>query len=96
MEHRDLSFLPMAAMTNVPTPRADAREIVALVKEGGRTTGYKLSDGAIVEKPEGVRLAKEGRIKGVGVATRNGSEYLKSLPDGREDNNLDGLPTLDK
>lgn len=94
MEHRDLSFLPMAAMKDVPVPRADAREIVALVKKSGRTAGYRLSDGAVVDKAEGVRLAKEGRIKGVGVATRKGNEYLKSLPDGREDNNLDGLPTV--
>ena len=46
-------------------------EIVALVKESGQVTGYKLSNGQTVSKEEGVNLAKAGEIKGVGVAHRN-------------------------
>ena len=90
----DVSKLPMMALKDIPTPNADAKEITALVKEDGRVTGYQLSDGRILNKEEGVELAKQGGIKDVGVATRNGNEYLKSLPDETEDNNLDNLPSV--
>ena len=86
--------LPMMTFKDIPQPRADAQQIVGLVKESGRIAGYKLSDGRIVDKDEGVNLAKSGGIKGVGVAIRNGSEYLKSLPDGTENNNLGSLPSV--
>jgi len=39
-------------------------------------------------------MAKAGDIKGVGVAHRKDSEYLKSLPDGTEENNLGNLPSV--
>jgi hypothetical protein len=90
----DASKLPMMALKDIPTPNADAKKITALVKEDGRVTGYQLSDGQILSKEEGVQLAKQGGIQGVGVATRNGNEYLKSLPDGTEENNLDNLPSI--
>lgn len=90
----DASKLPMMALKDIPTPNADAKKIAALVKEDGRVTGYQLSDGQILSKEEGVQLAKQGGIQGVGVATRNGNEYLKSLPDGTEENNLDNLPSI--
>ncbi len=86
--------LAYAALDEVPTPKADAKEIVGLVKNSGRITGYQLSDGETVSKEEGVAMAKAGEIQGVGVAHRNGSEYLKSLPDGTEDNNLGNLPSI--
>ena len=38
-------------------------------------------------------LAKQGGIRGVAIASRNGSEYLRSLPDGDESNNLGDLPS---
>lgn len=86
--------LPMKALSEIPTPNANAGEIVALVKEGGRVTGYKLSDGQILTKEEGVDLAKQGGIQGVGISSRNGNEYLKSLPDATENNNLSNLPSV--
>ncbi|MBO5082850.1 MAG: DUF3892 domain-containing protein [Lachnospiraceae bacterium] len=86
--------LAYAALDDVPTPKADAKEIVGLVKSSGRITGYQLSNGATVSKEEGVAMAKAGDIKGVGVAHRKDSEYLKSLPDGTEDNNLGNLPSV--
>lgn len=89
-----LQKLPMMALEEIPHPNADAKQIVALVKSGGRVTGYQLSNGTVVDKEEGVALAKQGGIHGVGVATRNGNEYLKSLPDGSEDNNLGNLPSV--
>lgn len=93
-EANNLKTLPMNAMQEVPHPAPDAARIVALVKERGRVSGYKLSDGRVVEKEEGVKLAREGGIRGVGISARNGNEYLKSLPDGTEDNNLSHLPTV--
>ncbi|MBQ8596517.1 MAG: DUF3892 domain-containing protein [Lachnospiraceae bacterium] len=86
--------LAYAALDEVPTPKADAKEIVGLVKSSGRITGYQLSDGETVSKEEGVAMAKAGEIQGVGVAHRKDSEYLKSLPDGSEDNNLGNLPSV--
>lgn len=88
------TMLPMMAMDEIPTPKADAKSITALVKSGGSVTGYQLSDGNIVSREEGVRLAKAGEIRGVGVAHKKETEYLKSLPDGTDDNNLSHLPTV--
>lgn len=89
-----LTSLPIMALKDIPEPKADAQQITALVKEGGRITGYQLSDGRVLSKEEGVRLARQGGIRGVGIATRNGTEYLKSLPDGSEGNNLGSLPSI--
>lgn len=86
--------LAYAALDDVPTPNADAKEIVGLVKKSGRITGYQLSDGSTVSKEEGVSMAKAGEIQGVGVAHRKDTEYLKSLPDGTEENNLNNLPSI--
>lgn len=88
------SALAMAALDDIPTPKENAKQITGLVKESGTITGYQLSDGAIVSKQEGVDLAKAGEISGVGVAHRKDTEYLKSLPDGTESNNLSSLPTV--
>lgn len=88
------SELPKAAMDEIPTPKADAVSITGLVKNGGRISGYQLSDDRIVSREEGVSLAKSGEIKGVGIAHNKDTEYLKSIPDGTEDNNLSSLPTV--
>lgn len=90
----DLSKLPIMALEDIPKPNADAKQITALVKESGRVTGYQLTDGRVLDKDEAVQLAKQGGIQGVGIATRNGNEYLKSLPDNSEENNLSSLPTI--
>ena len=89
-----MSSLPMMAMKDIPQPHADAKQITALVKEDGRVVGYQLSDGRVLNKEEGVQLAKQGGIKGVGIAERSGNEYLKSLPDENEENNLGNLPSI--
>ena len=86
--------LAYAALDQVPQPKADAKEIVGLVKSSGRITGYQLSDGSTVSKEEGISMAKAGDIQGVGIAHRKDSEYLKSLPDGTENNNLANLPSV--
>ena len=95
MNKKDLGAqLAYAALDDVPAPKSDAKEIVGLVKNSGRITGYQLSDGSTVSKEEGVAMAKAGDIQGVGVAHRKDSEYLKSLPDGSENNNLGNLPSV--
>lgn len=86
--------LPIMAMKEIPTPRADAKQITALVKENGRIVGYQLSDGQVLSKSNAVELARQGGIIGVGISSRNNSEYLKSLPDTEESNNLSSLPSI--
>lgn len=86
--------LAMNTLDDIPEAKSDAKEIIGLVKSSGRITGYQLSDGSTVSKEEGVALAKDGEIKGVGVAHRKDTEYLKSLPDGSENNNLSSLPSV--
>lgn len=95
-KEKDQDFTAVLAkntLDDIPTPKSDAKDIVGLVKESGKITGYQLSDGNTVSKEEGVALAKEGEIKGVGVAHRKDTEYLKSIPDGTENNNLSNLPS---
>lgn len=91
---KNSSSLPFLALDEVPTPNKDAENIVALQKEGGRVTGYKLSGGKVISKEEGVSLAKKGKIKGVAIATNKGTQYLKSIPDKEEGNNLGNLPSI--
>lgn len=81
-------------LDDIPQPKSDAKEIVGLVKSNGRINGYQLSDGSTVSKEEGVALARNGEIKGVGIAHNKDTEYLKSLPDGTESNNLGNLPSV--
>ena len=81
-------------LDQIPQPNANARRIVGLVKEGGRVTGYQLSDETFVSKPEAVSMAKQGKIAGVGVAHRGDTEYLKAIPNGSEQDNLGNLPSV--
>ena len=67
-----------------PVPNKDAKTIMKLIRTNGKISGYQLSDGT---------LAKQGGIRGVAIASRNGSEYLRSIPDGKESNNLGDLPS---
>ena len=94
IDNQAASALPMMAMKEVPEPNGNAANITAIVKDSGKVVGYQLSDGRTVNKEEGVTLAKQGGIQGVGVAERYGNEYLKSLPDGTDDNNLSNLPSV--
>ena len=88
------SALAKNTLDQIPSPKSDAREIVGLVKHGGKIDGYQLSDGTSVSKQEGVQMAKNVEIKGVGEAHRKDTEYLKSIPDDTEDNNLGNLPSI--
>jgi hypothetical protein len=90
----DKQELVKQTLDEIPQANADAKRIVGLVKEGGRITGYQLSDNSFVEKQQAVAMAKQGQIAGVGIAHRRDTEYLKSIPDGTENNNLGNLPSV--
>jgi len=93
-DNKNASALPLMAMKEIPQPSANAATITALVKESGKVVGYQLSSGQQLGKEEGINLAKQGGIQGVGISERNGNEYLKSIPDGTESNNLSNLPSV--
>ena len=86
--------LAKQTLDQIPQAGADAKRIIGLVKEGGRITGYQLSDQSFVSKPDAVAMAKQGRIAGVGIAHRGDTEYLKSIPNGSENDNLGNLPSV--
>jgi len=88
------SVLPLMAMKEIPEPNNNAANITALVKDSGKVVGYQLSNGQTISKEEGLALAKQGGIQGVGVSERYGNEYLKSVPDGTDSNNLSNLPAV--
>ncbi len=88
------SALARNTLDSIPRAKADAKDIVGLVKTEGRVNGYQLSDGTTVSKEEGVAMAKNGDINGFGIPHRDGKEYLKSIPDGNENNNLSNLPSI--
>lgn len=81
-------------LDQIPQANANAKRIVGLVKEGGRITGYQLSDNSVVEKQQAVNMAKQRQIAGVGITHQGDTEYLKSIPDGTENNNLGNLPSV--
>ena len=86
--------LAKQTLDQIPQANANAKRIIGLVKEGGRITGYQLSDETFVSKPEAVSMAKQGQIAGVGIAHRGDTEYLKSIPNGSENDNLGNLPSV--
>ena len=93
-QHRGrIGNLPANINIMNPVPNKDAKSITGLVRKNGRIAGYELSDGRVLSKQEGVALAKQGGIRGVAIASRNGTEYLRSLPDGDESDNLGDLPS---
>lgn len=84
----------MNTMDLIPEPHENARSISSVIKDKGKVVGYKLSDGQDITKEEAVNIAKAGGISGVGIAHRNGNEYIKTIPDESGQNNLDSLPTI--
>ncbi len=88
------SELVKNTLDEIPEAKSNAKRITGLVKENGRVTGYQLSDDTIVEKPQAVQMAKQGEIAGVGVAHRGDNEYLKSIPNDKENDNLGNLPAV--
>lgn len=72
------------------------QQVTAVRKNGdGDIVELKLSSGQVVGYKEAQQMAKANQIGNVNVFKgRDGDEHLRSDPDGREDNNLDNLPTF--
>ncbi|WP_372629799.1 DUF3892 domain-containing protein [Cohnella sp.] len=70
--------------------------VKAVRKNGdGDIVELQLSSGQVVGYEEAQQMAKNDQIANVNVFKgRDGDEHLRSDPDGREDNNLDNLPTF--
>ena len=81
-------------LDQIPQAKSNAKRIVGLLKEEGKITGYQLSDNTIVEKQQAVTMAENGQIADVGIAHRGDTEYLKSIPNGNENDNLGNLPSV--
>lgn len=86
--------LPKNINKEIPVPNENAKSISKLVKHSGEVVGYELCNGERISKNEAINMAKNGEISGIAVATRNGEEYLRTLPDDIEGNNLSSLPTV--
>lgn len=61
----------------------------------GDITDVMLVNGNVYSINEAIMMAKDGLIQGVNVGrAKNGREYLRSDPNGKESDNLDNLPTF--
>ncbi len=73
----------------------NAKQITKFIKQDHKVVGYVLSSGEKVSVDEAIQLAKQGQLDHVGVSiAKDGSEYIRSLPDGDESNNLGNLPSI--
>ena len=64
-------------LDEIPNPDSDAKKITGLVKDGNEITGYQLSDNSIISKQEGINMAKQGKIQGVGIAHKGDTVLIK-------------------
>lgn len=88
--------LPKNINKEIPEPKANAKTITGLIKKSGEIVGYELSNSEKVSKEQGIQMAREGNITGVAIGiSKKGEEYLRSLPDKDENNNLSSLPTVE-
>lgn len=61
----------------------------------GEIIAYKLDNGEIITKKQGINFAEQGKIENVTVGvSKKGEKFLKSIPDGNKANNLDNLPEI--
>ncbi len=69
-------------------------KITKVRKNGeGKITDVMLNDGNAYTIDDAIRMTREEQIDGVNVGkAKNGVEFLRADPDGKEDNNLDNLP----
>jgi len=69
-------------------------EIVAVRHNGkGKLTNFKLNNGQELDYQQTIELGKSGQIAGIDVVDRKSDmQFIRSEPDGIEENNLDNLP----
>jgi hypothetical protein len=67
--------------------------IVAVRKnDQGEIEQIKTDQGNVYPLSQAVQMAKENQLANVKAAHRGEREYIRSKPDGTEDNNLDQMP----
>lgn len=72
-------------------------EVIAVRKNGdGDIIDLKLASGRVVDYKTAQAMVKNNEIANLNVFRgRDHEEHLRSNPDGRQDNNLDNLPTFE-
>jgi hypothetical protein len=61
----------------------------------GDITDVMIDNGNVYSIDEAITMVKDHLIEGVNVGkARNGREYLRSNPNGKEGDNLDNMPEL--
>jgi desulfoferrodoxin (superoxide reductase-like protein) len=75
---------------------SERKHVVAVRKNGdGDIVELQLSSGQVVDYKTAQTMAQTDQIHNVSVIRgKDGDIHLRSNPDGREDNNLDNLPTF--
>ncbi len=84
-------------MTPSMNPTNGQLEQVTAVRKNadGDIVELMLSSGRVVDYKTAQMMAKNQQIENVQVFRgRDNEEHLRSIPDGRKDNNLDQLPTF--
>lgn len=73
---------------------ADERlKVVAVRKDGdGDLCGFKMNDGSTYDFEGAKNLIHEGKLDLICTTGNNGTEVIRSYPDGDESNNLSNLP----
>lgn len=77
---------------NNSNTKEGGKTIVAVRMDGSDVEMYKLSDGTIVDEQRAVLMVRNGEIENCIVSNRNDIEYIRSMPDGDPNNNLQNLP----
>lgn len=74
----------------------DKHKIIKVKKNGdGDITDVQLENGEVHRIKEAIAMVKNDQISGVNVGTaKNGREFLRSNPNGNQEDNLDNLPSF--
>ncbi|MDF2877747.1 MAG: hypothetical protein K0S30_843 [Clostridia bacterium] len=93
--HNPIGNLPSNINEITSEGGVNAKQITKFIKQDNKVVGYVLSTGEKVTVQEAIQLAKQDMLQHVGVSkSKDGGEYLRSLPDGDESNNLGNLPSV--
>ncbi|WP_304427886.1 DUF3892 domain-containing protein [uncultured Clostridium sp.] len=70
--------------------------IVAVKKESGEISEYKLSDGRIIGREVAFQMVLDKQLKGyIPAVSKTGEAYIRSGADGDLSNNLQNLPEFE-
>lgn len=75
---------------------SDKSKILKVKKNGqGDITDVMLENGSVHSIEEAITMTRNGDIDGVNIGkAKNGREFLRSNPNGDENDNLDSKPTF--